>query len=70
MNYQCQVCGDVVSPDQEGKIRFEGVTEAPKGKAWVWGPVVVHDGCRLQLVTPFDDRIGDGYVATWQRLVP
>jgi hypothetical protein len=68
--HRCHVCQDAVEPDEAGKVRFEGITEAPKGKAWVWGPVAVHEQCRLDLATPYDDRIVDGYVATWQRLTP
>jgi hypothetical protein len=67
-SYDCHVCEQHIEPDAYGRIRFEGVTEAPRGKAWVWGPVAVHEDCRMGVVTPYDDKIGDGYVLTWQRV--
>lgn len=66
MDWTCHVCGQRVQPDADGRIRVEGVTENPKGKAWVWGPVVVHDPCRLKLRTPYDDEIGGRYRSTWE----
>lgn len=68
MRYVCHVCGKTVEPDAQGQVRLEGVTEAPKGMVWVWGPVAVHEQCRLLLNTPYDDKIGNGYIATWQRM--
>jgi hypothetical protein len=41
--YRCYVCSERVLPDSRGRIRIEGVTEAPKGTAWVWGPEPVHE---------------------------
>lgn len=67
MTYTCHVCGQAVQPDAEGKVRLEGITPADS-KAWVWGPVPLHEDCRVSLTTPYDDQIGDGYVATWQRM--
>lgn len=67
MEYTCAVCDTAVLPNAEGKIRLEGITEGETGMAWVWGPVPVHDPCRLHLKTPYDERVGDGrYRATWQ----
>lgn len=66
MFYTCLICSGVVEPNDNGEIRIEGVTEAPEGKAWVWGPEVVHENCRLKLHTPFDGL--NGYVATWQMM--
>ncbi len=65
---ECHVCHGEMAPDSVGKILWSGVTEAPKGKAWVWGPVPVHEACRLDLETPYDDRIGDGFILTWERV--
>jgi hypothetical protein len=65
MEYVCEVCERAVSPDDHGKIRLEGVTHERAPKAWVWGPVPVHDECRLDLQTPYDDQIGAGYISTW-----
>lgn len=67
MDYTCHVCTRAVEPDPEGKVRLEGVTP-DDSKAWVWGPVPVHEDCRLRFKTPFDDRLGAGYTATWQRM--
>jgi len=51
-------------------IRLEGVTHTSAPKAWVWGPVPVHEDCRLRLKTPYDDRVGiDGYIRTWQKMM-
>jgi hypothetical protein len=66
MRYVCAVCSKEVEPDLRGEVRLEGITEAPKGKAWVWGPVPVHEDCRLELATPYDDS--DEYVHTWQMM--
>lgn len=68
MNYTCFVCHKTIEPDANGEIRVEGITELPKGMAWVWGPETVHEDCRHYLKTPYDDRLGDGYKSTWQRL--
>jgi hypothetical protein len=66
MEYVCEVCKHAIPPDDRGKIRLEGVTHLSAPKAWVWGPVPVHDKCRLYLRTPYDDRIGAGYKSTWE----
>lgn len=34
----------------------------------VWGQVVVHDPCCLELRTPYDDEIGGRYRSTWERM--
>lgn len=73
VEYTCYVCGQQIDPSQEegGRIHQEGVTEGPRGMAWVWGPKTVHEQCRLDLSTPFDDEIGDGrYVSTSDKLTP
>jgi hypothetical protein len=69
LGYVCEVCGERIEPDARGKIRLEGVTHQSAPKAWVWGPVPVHEDCRLRLRTPYDDRVGiDGYIRTWQKM--
>lgn len=68
MDWTCHVCLRPIPPDARGQVRVEGITEQPKGMAWVWGPVPVHEACRTQLHTPFDDKVGDGYCATWQKM--
>jgi hypothetical protein len=69
LGYVCEVCGGRIEPDARGKIRLEGVTHESAPKAWVWGPVLVHEHCRLRLQTPYDDRVGiDGYIRTWQKM--
>jgi len=67
MDYTCHVCSQPIEPDSEGKVRLEGITPEDS-RAWVWGPVTVHEDCRLRLTTPYDDRIGAGYAATRQRM--
>lgn len=64
MKYTCAVCRGTILPNDSGKVRLEGVTESPRGKAWVWGPVPVHENCRLDLATPFDEGVGDRYIRT------
>ena len=67
MEYICDVCMGLVEPDLEGMVRLEGVTP-DDSKAWVWGPVPVHEACRTRLKTPHDAMIGAGYTATSQRM--
>lgn len=68
---RCYVCSRSVAPGRDGKVQREGITtERPPG-GWVWGPVVVHDDCRLELTTPLDDLVGDGqFVSTGERVSP
>jgi hypothetical protein len=67
--YVCEVCGERIQPDHQGKIRLEGVTHANARKAWLWGPAPVHEDCRLRLRTPYDDQVGvEGYIRTWQKM--
>jgi hypothetical protein len=68
MRYECHVCGAEVAPDARGKIRLEGITHESAPKAWVWGPVPVHEDCRLKLSTPYHDQISTGYISTWQKM--
>jgi hypothetical protein len=68
VEYMCEVCKKLVLPDARGKIRLEGVTQIGTPKAWVWGPVPVHEECRLHPHTPYDDQIGDGYISTWEMM--
>lgn len=64
----CYVCNQPIEPDGRGRIRIEGITPLGDRRAWGWGPVPVHEPCRLDLVTPLDDRIGVDMVATWDRV--
>lgn len=66
----CHVCQREVLPETDGKIRYEGITSRPKGMAWVWGPVPVHEECRYWVKTPYDDQIGGAYKSTWERIAP
>jgi hypothetical protein len=68
MEYTCAVCHQGIEPDVRGKIRLEGVTHTKAPKAWVWGPVPVHEDCRLTLQTPYDDQVGTDYIRTWQKM--
>ncbi len=70
MDFACHVCHEQVEPDDDGKVQVEGVSHVDMPKAWVWGPVVVHDQCRLRVKTPFDDRVGGEYMALWERVTP
>jgi hypothetical protein len=51
-------------------MQCEGISRIGKPEAWVWGPVVVHDECRLDVKTPFDEKGGLDYVAAWERVAP
>lgn len=68
MNARCYVCHLPVEPDAKGRVRVEGVCPEGDRMTWTWGPVVVHEQCRLRVRTPFDDRIGDGFMSLWERL--
>ena len=68
MDMTCHVCHELVEPGGDGKVQIEGVAHVDTPKAWVWGPVVVHDPCRLNLKTPFDDKIGGEYMTLWERM--
>ena len=68
MKYVCAVCDRHIEPDPQGKVRLEGVTHRKAPKAWVWGPVPVHEDCRLTLQTPYDGEVGIDYVRTWQKM--
>jgi hypothetical protein len=50
----CHVCGRLVASDVRGEVQHEAVARR-EDKHVVWGPVVVHDDCRLDVVTPYDD---------------
>jgi len=68
MTHTCYVCAGNIDPNPNGQIRLEGITEATNepGRPWVWGPVEVHEDCRLRLSTPYDDRIGADLMSTWE----
>lgn len=68
VEYVCAVCDHLIEPDPRGKVRLEGVTHQKAPKAWVWGPVPVHEDCRLTLHTPYDDQVGFDYIRTWQKM--
>lgn len=68
MDVTCHVCHEQVEAGCDGKVQLEGVSHVDTPKAWVWGPVVVHDDCRLGLETPFDDKIGLEYMALSERM--
>lgn len=70
MDLSCHVCGEQVAPGDDGKVRLEGISHIDTPKAWVWGPVIVHDDCRLHLETPHDDKIGLDYMALSERMTP
>ena len=66
MIHYCYFCKQSIAPDAQGMISREGVTEQSKGQNWVWGPEPVHEECRLNLKTPFDDR--EGYIHTGEKI--
>lgn len=70
MGFTCHVCHQHVEAGRDGKVQLEGVSHVGTPKAWVWGPVVVHDDCRVQVKTPFDDKIGLEYMALSERMTP
>ncbi len=51
------MCQELVAPDEDGRVRLEGIRLAGT-KQWVWGPVVVYEECRLDLVTPSYGVVG------------
>lgn len=59
----CAVClGEITTPT----VRMEGVErDRQSGGGYVWGPVPVHDPCRVLVKTPYDDEVGAGFVRTW-----
>lgn len=65
---RCYVCAGPVQPDGAGQVRLEGITEPDKSHDWVWGPVVVHEDCRVHVTTPYDEEIGGRYCATWEKV--
>lgn len=67
-NIHCHVCRWPIEPDQFGRVRFEGVTEGGMKGRFVFGPVPVHEPCRFELETPYDDKIGAQYCSTWDQL--
>lgn len=58
MVYTCYVCQRTVERDANGGIDSKASPICPRGKAWVWGPEPVHDECRTQMRTPYDDQAG------------
>lgn len=68
LEHRCHVCSRAIDPDDRGEVRFEGITQTTAARPWVWGPVAVHEQCRLDLKTPFDDKVGDGFESTWSKL--
>jgi hypothetical protein len=68
MEHVCHVCTLPVLPDVQGRVRVEGITLQDQPKQWVWGPVVVHEDCRMDVRTPYDDEVGGAYVSTWERI--
>jgi len=62
----CHVCGGSVRADAEGAVDAVGMAPRDAPRLWVWGPVLIHPGCRDHLQTPHD---GDtNYVPITQRV--
>jgi hypothetical protein len=70
MDLNCHVCHKPVVPGHDRKVQIEGISHVKTPKAWVWGPVIVHDDCRLRLTTPFDDEVGQDYMTLSERMTP
>lgn len=64
MTYDCEICGKPIEPNADGKIRVEGITHQAPPRPWAWGPVPVHEECRLLVKTPYDDQLGEAFQAT------
>ena len=62
----CHACGRRVDTGPEGTLRIVGVAPREAPRVWVWGPVLVHEGCRYDVRTPYDDEAG--YVAVDQAI--
>lgn len=51
---ECYVCQRPIVPGPKG-IRYEGTTWGNSSR-WTFGPVPVHDDCRMDLKTPHDGK--------------
>lgn len=59
----CAVCLEEITTPT---VRMEGVErDEAAGGGYVWGPVPVHEACRVHVRTPYDDRLGAGFVSTY-----
>ncbi|MBD0671642.1 hypothetical protein [Streptomyces sp. CBMA156] len=56
--YDCVVCLKPIKVAPDGKIRIEGIVKHEK--QWLWGPYPVHESCRLNIRTIYDQLLGDG----------
>lgn len=65
MDRICVVCNN---PIDEAQIRLEGVTVSSDdaNRPWLWGPLTVHEDCRIRLRTPWEPFLGNGYMSTWE----
>lgn len=66
---RCHACKREIQPGKSGRVRVEAITVLGTMDC-VWGPVPVHEACRLNLETPFDSHLGVNLVAThgWVRI--
>jgi hypothetical protein len=70
MDWNYHICHKPVVPGFDRMVQLEGISHVDTPKAWVWGPGIVHDDCRLRLTTPFDDKVGQDYMALSERMTP
>jgi hypothetical protein len=65
MDRLCTICENPITGP---KIRLEGVTASSDDpdRPWLWGPLTVHDNCRLDIRSPWEPFIGNGYMLTWE----
>ncbi|OKI95064.1 hypothetical protein AMK19_32845 [Kitasatospora sp. CB01950] len=56
--YDCVVCLKPIEVAPDGTIRIEGIVK--QEKQWLWGPYPVHEPCRLDIRTIYDQLLGDG----------
>ena len=62
----CHVCAGTVHADAEGAVDAVGMAPRDAPRLWVWGPVLLHPGCRDHLQPPHDDDTN--YVPITQRV--
>jgi hypothetical protein len=63
MTFDCFVCHQLITSEHQKGWWVEGVTHQ-KTRIWVWGPVLVHYDCRMELKTPIDPIALSPYQAT------
>lgn len=64
---RCHACDRPVELTPDGAVQVVGIAPREAPRVWVWGPVLVHDACRYEVTTPYDELTG--YLPVDQRVV-